>query len=332
MRLPGPEIRIRRPEDAPRARPAVPGAPCTAAMNAEERSVEPVRGTSIAWVIPVMAVWGSSYVVIKAGLRDTSPVFFAALRALPAGVLVLLLKGVGRRSDALRRPTARDALEVAILGSLCTALFFWGMFVGTPIVGAGLAAILINTQPFFVAVIAFFFLGERFGLKKTAFLVMGFGGVVLISWPRLQAGYSTDLFGVLSMLGAAFGFSVGLVLAKPLYRRMDLYWVTGWQLVVGGLELLLLAFFVEDLSETAWSARLLVSAGYLSVVGTAAASLLWFRLIRHHPVGVLASYAFLSPLFGLLLARLVYGEAFTAPTTLGMGLILLGLYGIRRPG
>jgi len=286
----------------------------------------------IYWTIPVMAVWGSSYVVIKAGLPHTSPIFFAALRALPAGIVILLWRAINKDRLNPRRHSISDWLQVMLLGFLCTALFFWAMFFGTPVVGAGLAAVLINTQPFFVAVIAWLFLSEHLNCRKTVYLIVGFMGVILISWPKIRMGYSTEFLGVAAMLGGAVGFSVGLVLAKSLYQRLDLYWVTGWQLLLGGLMLLSLAFMLEDISKTLWSPRLLVATGYLSIVGTAAASLVWFRLIRHHPVSVLASYAFLSPVFGIIFARLIYKEAFTAWSFSGMALIIIGLYGIERAG
>lgn len=279
-----------------------------------------------------MAVWGSSYVVIKAGLHHTSPIFFAALRALPAGIVILLWQAIRRDGLTPRRHSLSDWLQVMLLGFLCTALFFWAMFFGTPIVGAGLAAVLINTQPFFVAVIAWLFLSERLDCKKTVYLIVGFTGVVLVSWPKMRMGYSTEFMGIAAMIGGALGFSVGLVLAKSVYQRLDLYWVTGWQLVLGGLMLLALAVMLEDISQTLWSPRLLAATGYLSLVGTAAASLVWFRLIRHHPVSVLASYAFLSPVFGIIFARLIYNEAFTAWSFSGMALIIVGLYGIEHNG
>lgn len=279
-----------------------------------------------------MAIWGSSYVVIKAGLYYTSPIFFAALRALPAGIIILLWHAIKEGGGTSERHSLFDWFQVLLLGFLCTALFFWAMFFGTPIVGAGLAAVLINTQPFFVAVIAWLLLSEPLGCKKTVYLLIGFCGVILISWPKMGLGYSTEFLGVAAMLGGAFGFSLGLVLAKSVYKRLDLYWVTGWQLVLGGLMLLVLAFIMEDISATVWSPGLLASTGYLSIVGTAAASLVWFRLIRYHPVSVLASYAFLSPVFGIIFARLIYQEAFTYWSISGMTLIILGLFGIERDG
>ena len=284
----------------------------------------------ILWAIPLMAIWGSSYVIIKAGLQYTTPVFFAALRALPAGLLILSLSAA--RSNSMPPPnrTLRDWALVSLLGVLCTAVFFWAMFVGTPLVGAGLAAVLINTQPFFVAAIAYFFLSERFGWRKAINLLTGFAGVVLITWPKIEGGLSVDLFGITALLAGAFAFSVGMVLSKPLYRRLDLYWLTGWQLVVGGGVLLVLAFLFEDVSSTVWTAPLFAAVGYLSLVSTAVASLLWFRLIRFHPVSVLASYGFLIPLFGIILARVFYNEEFTVWSVSGMTLILAGIYGIER--
>lgn len=284
----------------------------------------------IIWAIPLMAIWGSSYVIIKAGLQYTSPVFFAALRALPAGLLILLLSAFRSNSMPHSHRSLRDWVMVSLLGLLCTTAFFWAMFAGTPLVGAGLAAVLVNTQPFFVAAIAYFFLSEHFGWKKVIHLLIGFSGVFLITWPKIESGFSADLFGITALLAGAFAFSVGMVLSKSLYRRLDLYWLTGWQLVIGGSVLLVLALLFEDVSSTLWTAPLLAAIGYLSIVSTAVASLIWFRLIRFYPVSVLASYGFLIPLFGIILARVFYNEKFTVWSISGMTLILVGIYGVER--
>ncbi len=284
----------------------------------------------IFWAIPLMAIWGSSYVIIKAGLQYTTPIFFAAIRAFPAGLIILLLSSLRSDSTPLLRKTAWDWFMVSMLGLFCTTAFFWAMFVGTPLVGAGLAAVLINTQPFFVAAIAYFFLSERFGWRKAVHLLTGFSGVILITWPKIEGGFSADLLGIAILLAGSFAFSVGMVLSKPLYHRLDLYWLTGWQLVVGGGVLLVAAFLLEDVFSTLWTLPLVAAVGYLSLVSTAVASLVWFRLIRFYPVSVLASYGFLIPLFGIIFARVFYNEEFTLWSISGMALILVGIYGIER--
>jgi len=287
-----------------------------------------MRFSHLLWAVPVMVVWGTSYVVIQAGLKDTTPAFFAALRALPAGIGILLFDRM--RSERTRIPelSLRDGMQIFILGFLCTAVFFWAMFEGTPRVGAGLASVLVNTQPFFVAGGAYAFLGESLGFRRMASLFSGFSGVVLVSVPRMSAGMAGDYLGVGILLLGAGGFAAGLVLSKRLYQRYDLYWLTGWQLTVGGLALMAMALGFENVTATKWTPSLISSVFYLSLLGTGITSLLWFRLVRFHSVSTLASFGFLSPAVGVVMAWLVYGEQFSTGVVFGMALIMGGLYGM----
>ena len=286
------------------------------------------RFSHLLWAVPVMAVWGTSYVVIQAGLRDTTPAFFASLRALPAGIAILVFDRLRPGRKPVPALTLREGLHVTLLGLLCTGVFFWAMFAGTPRVGAGLASVLVNTQPFFVAGGAYAFLGESLGLRRMASLLSGFMGVVMISLPRMFAGPAGDFLGIGILLLGSAGFAVGLVLSKRLYQRYDLYWLTGSQLTVGGLALLVMALGFEDISATRWTPSLLWAVLYLSLLGTGITSLLWFRLVRFHSVATLSAFGFLSPAVGVVLAWLVYSEQFSPLVLSGMFLVLAGLYGM----
>lgn len=283
-----------------------------------------------------MVVWGTSYVVIQAGLEDTTPAFFAALRALPAGIAILLFERLRPNRKATPEVSLNEGFQIFVLGFLCTALFFWAMFEGTPRVGAGLASVLVNTQPFFVAAGAYAFLGESLGWRRLASLLSGFSGVVLVSMPRISVGTAGDVLGVPILLLGAGGFAAGLVLSKKLYQRYDLYWLTGWQLTAGGVVLMGMAFGFENVRATNWTPSLVSSVVYLSLLGTAITSLVWFRLVRFHSVSTLASFGFLSPAVGVLMAWVVYGDRFSAVVISGIALILVGLYGMgggsRRKG
>lgn len=290
---------------------------------------------SILWIIPVMAIWGSGYVAIKIGLANTTPVFFAAVRAMSAGLFILLLNRM--RTDAICHPKPKplDWLYVFLFSMFCTAFFFWAMFTATPLTGAGLAAVLINTQPFFIAILARFVLGEAFGWKKYLFICIGFVGVLMIMQPGMNGingAHGESRFGMLILLAASVLFSVGLVMIKPLYRRLDLYWVTAWQLVFGGAILFALALATEDITATRWTPDFIALTVYLSIIATSVTSLVWFRLIRFHPLGVVSAYGFLSPLFGVILSAIFLGETFPPLSVAGMALIISGVYGIGSGG
>ncbi len=278
-----------------------------------------------------MAIWGSSYVVIQSGLRDTTPLLFSSLRALPAGV-VLVCAALVRDcpQKAAWRPGFRDFSLIALLGVLTTTVFLGTMFWGTSLVGPGLSSVLINTQPLIVAFLARIWLGERLTPWQWVFVAVGFLGIVLIAMPSLLAGQKATLTGIGLLLTGALSMSAAMILAKPLYQRQDLYWATGWQLIAGGVLLLGLAVLFEDPGRTRWTFRLFLAAAYLSLVGTAAAALIWFSLIRIHSVSRLATFGFLIPVFGVALAWVIYGERINAWSGTGIGLTVGALYYMGR--
>lgn len=298
-------------------------------MTESARHPAPPPVSHLFWAVPVMMVWGSSYVVIKAGLRETTPFYFAAMRAIPAGLVLL---AASRRADPpapLMPVGLGNWLRVISLGLLCTGLFFAAMFAGTPMVGAGLAAILINTQPLFVSVLAFLLYRERLGAMKWASLMVGFLGVAFVVWPKLGSGPTPEAKGMVILLSGSLCFAGGMTLSKALYARFELLWLTGWQLLIG-LFLLACAAVFENAGDTTFSGRLLGLVTYISFLGTVLPSVVWFRLVRFHSVSVLAAFSFLSPVVGVILAVLIYGETFSTIVVLGMLLVILSLFGMSR--
>ena len=134
--------------------------------------------------LPVSVVLGVSmvaagvvYPVTDAALHHTSPIMIATLRALGGGALLtLILPLLGSRLPQTRRlwPWAFG------IGIGNTTLTQVGISVGTQRAGAAVASVLLNSAPFFVALISRLALGEPITRLRAAGLVIGFVGVVLV--------------------------------------------------------------------------------------------------------------------------------------------------------
>ena len=281
-----------------------------------------------ALVLLLAAVYALCYAAIKTGLASAPPLRFAGLRALGGGAAllpVILLVG-GPVLPARRHWPA--LLAVAAAG---TVVGYGAMFLSPGRTGAGLAAVLGNTTPLFVILLAAAFLGERITRSKGAALSLGLLGVMLTASPAFASpGRSGVLDGALPLLAAA-GAAAESVLVKRLGLGADILRFTAWQLLLGGGSLLLVSGWLERGLAITWTARFTGLLIFLALVGTAFTTTLWYWLLQRDEVGRLSLALFLAPVAGLLLAVVFFGERpwpaellGVALTMSGIGVVLLG--------
>jgi len=236
------------------------------------------------------------------------PLLAGALRALPVGLLIVA---------AYRRlPSGAWWWRANVLGQLNIGVFFALLFVAAYRLPGGIAAIIIAMQPLFVALLAWALSGRRPSWITICAALSGIGGVGLIV---LKPAAALDAAGVAAAFGAALCMAAGTVYASRWPSPVPLLLSTGWQLVAGGLLLLLLATAFEGFPSTL-SARNLAGLAYLGVVTTGLAYWVWFHGVRR--VGVSVSFlVLLSPLTAILLGTLLAGERLGAIQLVGVGVV-----------
>lgn len=283
--------------------------------------------TSVALATALAPVaWGSTYLVATEMLPAGRPLLAAAMRALPVGLLLLLVFG--------RLPKGSWWWRSFVLGTLNIGLFFALLFVAAYRLPGGVAATVGAVQPLLVASLAWPLLGERLSVWKVVAGLLGVSGVALLV---LRAGAALDVVGVSAALVGAVSMATGVVLTKRwtgrLGRPAPLFAFTAWQLVWGGVVLAVLALAVEGLPP-----RLTVENGigflYLGVVGTALAYALWFRGIERLPASATSFLSLLSPVSASVLGFVVLGQMYATMQGLGVALVfaavLLGQIGSNR--
>ncbi len=135
-----------------------------------------------AGIVVLYIVWGSTYLGIKLAVDTIPPFVMAALRFVPAGVLLAGAVAL-RHHETMRRPTARELGDTAIVGGF---LMLGGMGMvawGEQTVPSGIAALLIGLMPAWLAIFARVFLGERLPAMATVGLGVGLAGVAILAWP-----------------------------------------------------------------------------------------------------------------------------------------------------
>ena len=277
-------------------------------------------GRGLLMVVIVLAT-SVCFVLIKAALAYAPPFRFAAWRLFIGGLVLLVLVVLAR----LPLVPPRAIWPWLVLLSLAATAFGYGaMFVSPSLAGVGSAAVLGNTQPLWVTVLAALLLGERLTRVKVMSLLLGLAGVSLIASPAFQGGSFFGVEGALLALASAAGFAYGSVLVRRLEPGRYLLTLTAWQLLLGSVPLFVLSVWLEP-EEVVWSTSFILSLMVLAVVGTAFVTAAWNWLIQGHEVARLSLVFFLVPVFGLALAALFFGERITLLQGLGLGLVVTGL-------
>ncbi len=254
-------------------------------------------------------LWGSTYIVFTEFLPESHPLLAGALRALPAG-LVLMLLGPGL-------PPRDKLLPLSILGLTNIGLFFGLLFVSAARLPGGVAATLMSAQPLIVALLAWPLLMRRPRAGQIAAAVAGLVGVGLLV---LAPSAELDLIGAGAALSAAASMALATVLIERWGKLGPPLALAAWQLFLGGLILLPVALAVEGVPPVP-SARNLGGFLYLILPGTALAYWLWVRGITRLGAGV-TFLSLLSPLVATLLGAVWLGEWFNTSQLIGIFIIL----------
>lgn len=273
------------------------------------------------------AIWGSSYIVTTELMPRDMPLTLAMLRALPAGLVLLLV--------VRRLPSGIWWGRVALLGALNFTVFWGALFVAAYRLPGGVAATVGAIQPLIVIGLAAVWLGVPVGLRAVLAALAGIGGVALL---LLGPDATLDPVGVGAGLIGALSMASGMVLTRRWQPSVDLLTLTAWQLTAGGLLLVPLAAWLEPgvpvFTVGNWLGWL-----WLSGVGAALTYVIWFRGVLRLPPAAVSSLGFLSPLSAVLLGWLVLDEGLSSVQLTGAAIILMavwagqgGAHSGRRPG
>jgi O-acetylserine/cysteine efflux transporter len=275
-----------------------------------------MRPRDILAALSVATVWGLTFIAIKIGVGETTPLMLAALRFLFAAFPMVLFV----------RPPAAAPWAVALYGLLIGAGQFGVLFIaihsGFPV---GLTSLVIQAQVFFTILLAWIFVGERPQAAQILGAAVAFAGMGVIGSERL-AGATLGPF-ALVLIAAAF-WAAGNVLAKTV-GKIDMLAFTIWSSLAAPVPLVLLSLAVEGtagltaLAHPSW--RLVVSVLVLSYAGTVFGYGLWARLLAHYSAATVAPFALLIPVVGMAAGAILFSEPLRPLELFGGALVMAGL-------
>ena len=284
-----------------------------------------IDGAGVAALVAFALLLGFNQVVIKVSTDGFQPVFLAGLRSVGACAAIWLWMRARGIPFALPREARIGALA---LGLLFTAEFVF-LYLALDRTGVGRASVIFYSMPVFVGLTAHVMIpGERLDVVRALGLVLAMAGVAWVMSDRGsgEASLSGDILALLAAISWA-GIAI-VVRVTPLERvapEMQLF----SQLTISAVLLMALAPFfgpfIRELAPIHWAALVfqtlaIASFGYL----------FWFVLLKRYPASVVASFSFLSPVFGVALGWLLLGESIGPELVGGLVLVALGIMLINR--
>lgn len=280
-------------------------------------------------------LWGSAFPAVKAGYAllaiaasdVASQMLFAGYRFTLAGLALLAYAALSGRPLRL---TPRQGGQVVLLGLTQTSLQYVFFYVGLAHASGVKASIVNATTTFFSVLLAhLLYRNDRLNAGKALGVLVGFAGVVVVNLSGSGLDFEFMLLGEGFIAIAAFVLAAATIYGKRLSQGLDATVMTGWQLAIGGAVLCLAGFGLGgrvggfDLA----SGALLAYMALLSAVAFA----LWSVLLKHNPVGMIAVFNFLIPVFGVVLSALLLGETLLAWKNLAaLVLVSAGIWLVSR--
>jgi len=268
------------------------------------------RNTDLLLTALAPTIWGSTYVVTTLMLPPGYPLTVAMLRALPAGILLMLW--------VRALPHGIWWLRVFVLGALNFSVFWALLFVAAYRLPGGVAATLGAIQPLVVIALARLLLGAPVrGLSVVAALT-GLAGVALLV---LTPKAALDPVGVAAGLGSAASMALGTVLSRRWQPPVSALTFTSWQLTAGGILLVPAALLAEAPLPT-FTLVNVMGLAWLGLIGAALTYVLWFRGVARLEPAAVSSLGFLSPLSATVLGWAILGQSLSPLQLAGMGVVV----------
>ena len=285
-----------------------------------------LSGRRLAMYIGLCAVWGSTWLVIKIGLRDLPPLWFGAIRMALACALLAPFAFARGASQTGRERWKR----VAFSGLLQIGVNYACVFLAEERIDSGLTALFFATFPIFAGVFAHFMLpDEPVTARTAASAVLGLGGVMVIESPALGNLLSHQTRPMLVGSGLALCASLVAAFANVYNKRylsdVPPIWNTWLQTLSGSTLLLVLAAAFEPGATLRWTPTAIGSLLYLSILGTALPFAGLFWLLHRVPVSVIGTIPVVDTVIALMLGHIILSEPLSPRILVGSALILVAV-------
>ncbi|NDI34973.1 DMT family transporter [Chengkuizengella sediminis] len=266
-------------------------------------------------VVLATSLMGSSFAIGKMGLTYISPFLLVGLRFTLAGSIMVLWVKKKRLPSSIRNWS-----RVFTIGLFQTAAVMGCIFLSLRTITAGESSILTFINPLLVVILGTLFLNLKYRLYQWIGVMIGCLGVTVTLGFHLQLKSGT-LFG----LGAGLSWAIATILVKKWGFRFDIWALTAYQMLFGGLLLLLLSITIETPKFMLNTESILIVL-YLAIMGSIVQFATWYYLLSLGDPGKISAFLFLAPFFGVLSGWAILGEIVQWYVYLGGLFIFIGIF------
>ena len=288
----------------------MPGAAARRSKPAELRIfgvAPPHRIALLAAFFAIYVVWGSTYLAIRYAVETIPPLIVAGVRHLVAGLFLLgwaYMRGY--------RPTLREWRATLLLGVLYFVIGHGTLHWAETVVPSGWAALLIASEPIWIAVMAAVVShGERLTAKAIIGLLLGMIGVALLVGAGTASGQRAVVIGSIAILIGTLSWSVGVIYSRTSSLPRNALARAGMPEIVGSVVLLIVAGVTGEFSHlkvSAVTSRSALSLLYLIIFGSIIAFSAYTWLLDHVSPTLVSTHTYVNPLIAVVMGWWWAGE------------------------
>jgi drug/metabolite transporter (DMT)-like permease len=298
-------------------------------MSPRQRKLLPWLSLLIVWV-----VWGSTYLAIRVVVREMPPFAAASLRFFTAGLVMSVVALYADRRHG--RPTPRQLLDYSLVGVLLLSIGNAFVMWAEKTIPSGIAALIVATVPLWLTLFDGWRRGGQAWTRRIwAGTLVGLLGVALVARPTGGVA-SGHWAGIVGLQVGALSWTMGLLYAQSVTRRLPLFTASAVEMLAGSVVLFLESrLFGEDLGAfTSASSVTWASLAYLAVFGSLVGFTAFAYCLNELPASTVGTYAYVNPVVAVVLGAVILGERLYPSLLAGALLILLAvlLSTTGRPG
>lgn len=264
---------------------------------------------------------GSSFAIVKLGLPYSSPLLLAALRFILAGVIMSIIVILLKRPH----PTTKENwFKIFTIGTFQTAGVMGCIFLSLRTITASESSILTFTNPLLVVVLATVFSQAHYRFYQWGGVILGLVGVVITLGAQIEFKIGI-IFGILS----AVFWAIATLLAKKWGVLFDTWVLSAYQMLFGGLLLLVGSLLLEDPFFIVNRHSIMILL-WLSILSSIVQFAGWYYLLQKSDPGKTSAFLFLAPFFGVLTGWLLLDEPLKFSLLVGGLFIIVGIYLVNR--
>ena len=268
-------------------------------------------------------MWSSAFSSARIIVANASPFGALSIRFLISGIIgILIAKWIGQNFKL----TKAQWKATIIFGIFQNALYLGLNFFAMQTTEASLASIIASSMPLMVAFAGWLIFRERLSSLGVLGLLLGFFGVGVIMGVRIEVG--ADLFGILLCVLGAVALSIATLAASGASAGGGVMMIVGLQMIVGSICLGIVSLVFEDIHVT-WSLPFVAAFIYTTLVPGLLATFIWFKMVNRIGAIRAATFHFLNPCFGVLIANIVLGEPLSVRDFIGVLIITFGILSVQ---